>query len=382
MAKDKSKKIRTQLKKGHQVRRRRSDFTREYREHGFKDKDTLSSERINGKGVLTRHRTIIGEAVTDDHDAIQVHLEIDTTDCLKGRVLSVHGLDCIVSADDGREYRCAVRGLLKSLSTDQRNVISAGDIVMVRPEANTDAGDRYEALIVRIEPRYGCISRSSNGQQHVLVSNVDQLIVVASVAEPDIKPNLIDRFLVTAEKVGCRPIICFNKVDLIDASELQPLAGVYGQLGYHTLFTSVPNGDGIDQLQNIIQDKQNVVVGQSGVGKSSLLNALDPDLGLRTQTVSIDNQKGRHTTTAARLIELSKGGYVVDTPGIRQFQLWDVIAEEVAGYFREIRPYINFCKYPDCSHIHEMPCGVKQAVAEGLLDLRRYESYCQIRAEL
>ena len=131
-----------------------------------------------------------------------------------------------------------------------------------------------------------------------------------------------------------------------------------------------------------MKGKQNVVVGQSGVGKSTLLNRIQPSLKLRTNTVSSDNQKGRHTTTAATLIPLEQGGYIVDTPGIRQFQLWDVIAEEVAGFFRDIRPHVNDCKFPDCTHLHESPCGVKQAVADGLLDLRRYESYRQIQTEL
>lgn len=309
-------------------------------------------------------------------------MEVNEQDCIQGRVISVHGLDCVVTATDGLQYRCAVRGLLKNLSTDQRNVVAAGDVVMIRPETSTDAGDRHEALIVRIEPRYGCISRTSKGQQHVLVSNVDQLLIVASVSEPEIKPNLIDRFLMTAEKVGCRPVICVNKIDLIDPTELQPLAGTYGQLGYLTIFTSATTGQGIEQLRALVSGKQNVVVGQSGVGKSSLLNALDPTLQLRTNAVSNDNQKGKHTTTAAKLIEMDLGGYIVDTPGIRQFQLWDIVPEEVAGFFRDLRPFINRCRYPDCTHIHESPCGVKQAVADGLLDLRRYESYCQIRTEL
>jgi ribosome biogenesis GTPase len=123
-----------------------------------------------------------------------------------------------------------------------------------------------------------------------------------------------------------------------------------------------------------------VVAGQSGVGKSSLLNAVEPGLGLRVGEVSEENQKGKHTTTSARLIPLAAGGYVVDTPGIRQFQLWDVIPEEVAGYYRDLRPYVNLCRYPDCTHTHEADCGVKNAVADGRLDVRRYESYCHLFA--
>jgi ribosome biogenesis GTPase len=131
-------------------------------------------------------------------------------------------------------------------------------------------------------------------------------------------------------------------------------------------------------MRALVKGKQSVVAGQSGVGKSSLLNCIDRNLQLRVSTVSAENQKGRHTTTAARLIALENGGYIVDTPGIRQFQLWDVIPEEVGGFYREIRPYVNHCRFPDCTHQHETDCAVKDAVADGHIDTRRYESYCHL----
>jgi ribosome biogenesis GTPase / thiamine phosphate phosphatase len=136
----------------------------------------------------------------------------------------------------------------------------------------------------------------------------------------------------------------------------------------------------MDRLKQALSGKASVVAGQSGVGKSSLLNAIDPGLSLRVGAVSQDNQKGRHTTTTARLWPLAIGGYVVDTPGIRQFQLWDVIPAEVGGYFRDLRPYINHCRFPNCTHTHEAACAVKNAVADGWLDVRRYESYCHLLA--
>jgi ribosome biogenesis GTPase len=253
-------------------------------------------------------------------------------------------------------------------------VVAAGDVVWFHPEGEA------EGVIERVEPRRGIVSRTSRGRQHVLVANVERLVIVTSAAEPRLKPNLIDRLLVTAEKGHIRPVICINKIDLVEPAELMPLVGVYAQLGYDVLFVSATAGVGIDRLRDYLSGAESVVTGQSGVGKSSLLNAVEPGLHLRVQTVSGETQKGRHTTTTAELIPLSFGGYVVDTPGIRQFQLWDVIAEEVAGFFRDLRPYVSRCRFPDCTHTHEDDCAVKDAVADGWIDARRYESYVQIRA--
>jgi ribosome biogenesis GTPase len=204
------------------------------------------------------------------------------------------------------------------------------------------------------------------------------MLIVVSAAEPTLKPNLIDRFLITAEKAGIRAVICINKIDLVDPADFQPLIGVYGQMGYQVELVSAETGFGIESLKQRLEGMETVLAGQSGVGKSTILNQVEPGLDLRVNEVSSDNQKGRHTTTAAVLLPISIGGYVVDTPGIRQLELWDVIPEEVAGYFRDLRPYINHCRFPDCTHTHESLCAVKDAVADGLLDTRRYDSYCQL----
>jgi ribosome biogenesis GTPase / thiamine phosphate phosphatase len=203
------------------------------------------------------------------------------------------------------------------------------------------------------------------------------MIIVASAAEPRIKPGLIDRFLISAEKGKLRPIICINKIDLVNAADLQPLVGVFSRMGYTVHLISARHNFGVDRLRGELRERSTVVVGQSGVGKSSLLNAVDPGLGLRVAEVSEETQKGKHTTTSARLLPLAGNvGYMVDTPGIRQFQLWDVIPAEVGGYFRDLRPFINRCRFPNCTHRHEADCAVKDAVADGWLDARRYESYC------
>jgi ribosome biogenesis GTPase len=368
----KKSKIRTEFRKKYDSSRRRQvDLTRDFSSESV-DEDAAQTERYSGKGDLTRKRTIVGAEIEGDETSVSVHLDVDLTACLLGRVLSVHGLSSRVVTDEGKVYRCATRQLLKSLSTDQRNVVTTGDVVYFRPE-NSDEG-----LIERVEPRRGVLCRTSKGRQHVMVANVDQLLIVSSAAEPVLKPNLIDRMIVTAEKAEIRPVICVNKVDLVDPADLQPVVGVFAQMGYTVVLASAETGESISRLQRLLAGRQTVVAGQSGVGKSSLLNAVEEGLHLRVGVISTDNQKGRHTTTASQLIPLSIGGYVVDTPGVRQFQLWDVIPAEVAGFYRDVRPYVSRCRYPDCTHTHEAECSVKDAVADGRLDARRYESYCHL----
>jgi ribosome biogenesis GTPase len=369
----KKKKIRADFRKHHESRQRRQQrgLTRDVQQGALQEDQILKGERVSGKGELTRKRTVVGEAADASAVGFDVQREVEEG-TLRGRVLSVHGLASVVEGDDGKTYQCATRRLLKSMSTDQRHVVVAGDIVVFRPAGGN------EGLIERIEPRGAMLCRTSKRRQHILVANVDQIVIVSSAAEPMLKPNLIDRFLVEAERNRLPATICINKIDLIDPADLQPLAGVYGQMGYDVLLVSATTGQGIEQLRHLVEDKETVVAGQSGVGKSSLLNAIEPDLGLRVGAVSTENQKGKHTTTVARLIPLRMGGHVIDTPGIRQFQLWDVISEEVAGFYRDIRPYVNLCRFPDCTHIHEASCAVKDAVADGQLDVRRYESYCHL----
>lgn len=368
--KNSRKKIRADFRKNREQRSRDHDLTREFHEHGFTHDDSSHSERISGKGELTRKRTVVGTPVEDDPTGLGVLPDVDESACLTGRVLNVHGLVSTVEAADGKQYRCAVRRVLKTLSTEQRHVIAAGDLVRFRREGLS------EGIIERIEPRRGVLCRTSRSRQHVIVANVDQLLIITSAAEPEIKPNLVDRLLITGEKSEIRAVICINKIDLVDPADFQPLIGVYSQLGYQVLLTSAKTQFGIERLRSSLAACESVLIGQSGVGKSSLLNAVEPELGLRVREVSSDNEKGRHTTTSARLIPLGLGGYVVDTPGIRQFQLWDVIPEEVAGFFPEMRPYVSNCRYPDCTHQHEANCAVKDAVADGKINTRRYESYC------
>ena len=231
-----------------------------------------------------------------------------------------------------------------------------------------------------MSPRCAALCRTSRQRQQILVANVDQVLILTSAAEPNLKPNLVDRILVTCEASQLPAVIVINKIDLVDPAGLQPLAGVWGQLGYPVLLVSALRRWGRDALREQIVGRDSVVAGQSGVGKSSLLNAVEPELDLRIGQVSRESQKGRHTTTFAQMIPLAAGGHVFDTPGIRSFELWDIIPEELAALFREFRPYVSRCRFPDCTHTHEQACAVKDAVADFRIDARRYESYCQMHS--
>jgi ribosome biogenesis GTPase / thiamine phosphate phosphatase len=374
----KKKKIRADFRKNRNVRARPVDWTRKFDTDSLSVDDSVRSERISGKGDLTRRRTVISEGLQAEGETpAGMQLAVDHDLCRAGRVLRVYGLHSEVQDADGAIYQCATRRILKTLTSDQRHAVIAGDRVLFRLVENNNI---KEGFIERVEPRHGALCREVRGRQQILVTNVDLVAIVSSAAEPRLKPNLIDRMLVAAEKGNIRPVICINKIDLVDPADLQPLVGVYSQMGYEVLLLSAKTGFGVDRLRNLLLDRSSVLAGQSGVGKSSLLNCVDPALHLRVQAVSEETEKGKHTTSTARLMPLHDGGYVVDTPGIRQFQLWDVVPEEIDSFFRDLRPYVSLCRFPNCTHTHEDDCSVKNAVADGLLDERRYESYCHLRA--
>ncbi len=368
----KKKKVRVAFKKNRQKRTRANDMTRGYREADPAAPETISSERVRAKGDLSRHRTVMQEVPENPLDGdLTPRLAVDLSTCQVGRVVRVHGLISVVQTEDGREVRCNVRRILKTMSIDGRNVVAVGDRVWFRP-----VGD--EGMIENVEPRRGSITRGYRRREHVIVSNVDQLLIVSALAEPGLKLPLIDRYLISAEKGGVRPIIVLNKSDLVDLAPYQWVIGLYTQLGYETIPTSAADGRGLSRLREILARGATAFSGQSGVGKSSLLNAIQPGLNLRVREVSDWTAKGKHTTTTAELIRLDSGGFVVDTPGLRQFELWDVERGEIEAHFIEFRPYIPLCKFPDCSHVHESGCAVKEAFYWGQIHPGRYESYLKL----
>lgn len=385
----KKKKVRVDLRKNRTKPPRPNDWTRGFQEHGYDEQATTGSERVRAKGDLSRRRTII-QAEGQGADAEAGDMPASDAGCLRGRVLRVHGLFSLVEADDGRQFKCAVRRLLRSLSTDERNILTCGDHVWFRPApgsatAEIDPDDQPEAgslqmperegLIERVEPRHGLLTRSSRNREHVLVANVDQVVFVLSLVAPALKIHLVDRYLASATMGGIQPILAFNKADLTEPADFQPILGLYRQLGVPAFITSAATGLGIDLLREQLRGRQTVFSGQSGVGKSSLLNAIQPGLGLRVREVSDVNSKGKHTTTTSELIRLESGGWVVDTPGVRQFELWNVRPEEVEGFFAEFHPWVALCAFPDCTHTHEDRCAVQRAVRRRLIATSRYVSY-------
>jgi ribosome biogenesis GTPase / thiamine phosphate phosphatase len=362
----KERKVRVDLRKNRTKPPRQNDLTRGFQEHGYEEEATVADERVRAKGDLSRRRTITVGDGAGDTGAMPA---ADESVCLPGRVLRVHGLETVVETDDGRQFRCRVRRLLKSLVTDERSIVTCGDRVWFRLAGND------EGWIERVEPRHGVLTRASRRREHVVVANVDQLLIVMSLFEPDLKPHLIDRYIAVALHGGLKPVVCLNKADLAESAPMQPLIGSYAQLGIPAFLASAKTGLGLDRLRELLTGRATVLSGQSGVGKSSLLNALQPGLALKVRAVSEANDKGRHTTTTAALIRLDFGGWVVDTPGVRQLALWAIRPEEVEGFFPEFAPFIPLCGFPDCTHTHEERCAVKTAVERRLVSERRYTSY-------
>ena len=275
-------------------------------------------------------------------------------------------------------------GLLRREKRGNQQVYSADTTAAVYPELAgilRKTSGLADVLVEALAPLDGislAFVFGSVAQGHETANSDVDVMIVGSAAQPGLKPGLVDRLIVAAEASGIRPLVCINKVDLTGAAALVPLAGVFARMGYPVILCSAATGMGIGRLAAELTGRVTAVVGQSGVGKSSLINALDPGLRLHVAEVSRDNEKGRHTTTTARLLPHRFGGYFVDTPGVRQFQPWQLVPAEVPSAFRDLRPIANLCRFPDCTHDHEAGCAVKDAVADGLLDTRRWESCRQL----
>lgn len=281
------------------------------------------------------------------------------------------------------DYVCQIRGRLRQ-ERKESDLLAAGDRVTISL-VNATAGliesvAERERVLSRARPAPGMRQMLSD-QEQVLVANPDQVVFVFSIRKP--KPSLrkLDRFLVVAELNEVPAVICVNKVDLAAPGEAQETFGLYDKIGYPVIHTSAKTGEGIAELKECLRGKISVLAGSSGVGKSSLLNALQPGLGLRVREVSEATTKGLHTTRHSELFELDEGGYVADTPGIRGLALYDVEPHELDGYFREIAPLVAHCQFSDCTHRHEPGCAVRAALEAGEISAERYDSYLRLREE-
>lgn len=302
---------------------------------------------------------------------------------LEGIVTSSTGSWYDVQVED-RTIPSRMRGKFRLTEQDLTNPIAVGDRVTIRLTEEDQTG-----FITEIHDRTNKLSRRAagprEGQEHILVANVDRIWSVQAVRLPAFNPRFLDRLLVAAAVHDIPAGLIINKIDLMtedDKPDVMDFHLRYADLGYPVHVTSATVGYGIDRLRDAFQEQVNAITGPSGTGKSTLLNALEPSLDLRTGSVSAKTEKGTHTTTHAELHPLSNEGYVVDTPGIREFGVRDVHPKDLAYYFPDLEPYVNACQFPDCTHDHEPNCAVKAAVDRGDIHPERYESYLRILESL
>lgn len=295
----------------------------------------------------------------------------------EGRVIQSTGKWYKVTADDNT-IEARLPGKFRLDAKEVTNPIAVGDYVDFETE-NDGTG-----IIRKIKERKNYIPREAThgrrGEQ-VLVSNVDRAWVVQSIRKPRLNTGFIDRFLVTCEAYEVPAGIIINKKDLANQKDLRLIEDkceLYENLGYEFLSTSIHDKDSLQQLADHLKNQTSVFIGPSGVGKTSLLNAIDPDIDLKVNEISSYSNKGKHTTTFAKLIALSSGGYIVDTPGIREFGIVNITKSELSLYFPEMREPREHCKYYNCTHFHEPKCGVVEAFEEGKIDPDRYHSYLNI----
>jgi len=284
-----------------------------------------------------------------------------------------------VQTPEGERYNCRIKGIFRTKGIRTTNPIAVGDVVDFELEPDQETG-----VISHLHPRKNYIIRKSvnlSKQGHIIAANLDQALLIVTLASPRTSLGFIDRFLVTAEAYDIPAMLVFNKLDLFSGEGLEILAdykSIYENIGYPCFEVSATEGTNIDQIQDILKDKVTLLSGHSGVGKSSLINALLPDLSLRTSHLSEWSDKGTHTTTFAEMFELPQGGFIIDTPGIRELGIIDIEQHELGRFFPEMRSRMQDCRFNNCRHINEPGCAVLDALEEGEIELSRYESYLSI----
>lgn len=281
--------------------------------------------------------------------------------------------------DHGEAIDCRIKGKFRIKDIRTTNPIAVGDIVEIEMEPEQNTG-----VIIKLIPRKNYIIRKSinlSKQSQIIAANLDQAFLIVTLASPRTSLGFIDRFLVTAEAYDIPAGLIFNKLDLFSEEGMEILAdyeSIYKRVGYPCYEVSAVEGTNLDQIEDLLKDKVTLFSGHSGVGKSTLINALIPDLHLKTGAVSDWSDKGQHTTTFAEMHSLPKGGYLIDTPGIRELGVFDIEPQVLGHFFPEIRERLNQCRFHNCRHINEPGCSVIEAVENGEIDVSRYESYLSI----
>lgn len=287
----------------------------------------------------------------------------------------------IVRSDQGQTYHARIKGKFKIDNITSTNPIAVGDMVNIENEDDSES-----TVITEIYERRNYINRTSphnKNQHHIVASNLDQTMLIATLRDPRTSTGFIDRFLITAEAYQVPAIIIFNKTDLLKPRETEELKEVmerYESIGYRVLGVSVKKAEGMAEMSKLLKDKTTLLSGHSGVGKSTFINCLLPDAQLRTKDVSDWSGKGMHTTTFAEMFDLKEGGRIIDTPGIRELGLFDMEKRELAHYFPEMRAAMHDCQFNDCVHMNEPGCAVKKAVGQepNGISMERYLSYLTI----
>lgn len=299
---------------------------------------------------------------------------------LIGKVYKSTGSWYIIKTENGQLWNARIKGIFKIDNISSTNPIVVGDKVTIEPSAQ----EKNIAFITQIQERENYIARTSphqNKSQHIIASNIDQALLICSLKEPKTSQGFIDRFLVTTEAYHIPTIIVFNKIDIYTAKELatlKSLSELYQGISYVVLNTSIKTTENLSEIKKILDGKTTLLSGHSGVGKSSIINYLFPNIQLRTQNVSDWSGKGMHTTTFAEMFDLTNNGSIIDTPGIKEFGLFNIDKQELSHYFAEMHPLIQQCQFNNCLHISEPNCAVKNAVEKGNININRYNSYCNI----